>query len=119
MNLGPGMLMQGLWRVAARLCVVVGLTALTGCAITSPFSGTPDVTRDPFEAFNRKVFTINTLIDETVLLPLARGYVDYMPDVLQMIAAGETIAMTQSAVVLENLISQFLYSKAADGGKKE
>ncbi len=31
-------------------------------------------------------------------------------------AAGDTISNTQSAVVLENLISQFLYSKAADGG---
>lgn len=31
------------------------------------------------------------------------------------LAAGDTIAQTQSAVVLENLISQFLYSKAADG----
>lgn len=27
---------------------------------------------------------------------------------------GDTISSTQSAVVLENLISQFLYSKAAD-----
>jgi phospholipid/cholesterol/gamma-HCH transport system substrate-binding protein len=32
---------------------------------------------------------------------------------------GSTLAMTQSAVVLENLISQFLYSKAADGSKGE
>jgi phospholipid/cholesterol/gamma-HCH transport system substrate-binding protein len=31
------------------------------------------------------------------------------------LAAGDTISATQSAVVLENLISQFLYSKAADG----
>ena len=30
------------------------------------------------------------------------------------LAAGDTIGATQSAVVLENLISQFLYSKAAD-----
>ena len=33
---------------------------------------------------------------------------------------GDTLKLTQSAVVLENLISQFLYSKAADskeGGK--
>jgi phospholipid/cholesterol/gamma-HCH transport system substrate-binding protein len=30
------------------------------------------------------------------------------------LAAGDTIKATQSAVVLENLISQFLYSKAAD-----
>lgn len=36
------------------------------------------------------------------------------------LVAGDKIKMTQSAVVLENLISQFLYSKAAegkDGGK--
>lgn len=32
------------------------------------------------------------------------------------LGAGDTIKMTQSAVVLENLISSFLYSKAADGG---
>jgi len=31
------------------------------------------------------------------------------------LAAGDTISTTQSAVVLENLISQFLYSKAAEG----
>ena len=31
------------------------------------------------------------------------------------LAAGDKIKMTQSAVVLENLISQFLYSKAAEG----
>jgi phospholipid/cholesterol/gamma-HCH transport system substrate-binding protein len=30
------------------------------------------------------------------------------------LVAGDNIASTQSAVVLENLISQFLYSKAAD-----
>jgi phospholipid/cholesterol/gamma-HCH transport system substrate-binding protein len=31
------------------------------------------------------------------------------------LVAGDTIKSTQSAIVLENLISQFLYSKAADG----
>jgi phospholipid/cholesterol/gamma-HCH transport system substrate-binding protein len=34
----------------------------------------------------------------------------------KVLAAGDTIASTQSAVVLENLISQFLYNKAADSG---
>ena len=33
------------------------------------------------------------------------------------LAAGDTITQTQSAVVLENLISQFLFSKAAEGGE--
>lgn len=32
------------------------------------------------------------------------------------LAAGDTISSTQSAVVLENLIGQFLYNKAADSG---
>ncbi len=33
----------------------------------------------------------------------------------QDLVAGDHIKMTQSAIVLENLISQLLYSKAADG----
>ena len=32
------------------------------------------------------------------------------------LVAGDAIKSTQSAVVLENLISQFLFNKAADGG---
>lgn len=34
---------------------------------------------------------------------------------LNNLAAGDRISMTQSAIVLENLISQFLFSKAAEG----
>lgn len=34
---------------------------------------------------------------------------------LENLAAGDRIRMTQSAIVLENLISQFLFSKAAEG----
>jgi len=34
---------------------------------------------------------------------------------VNLLAAGDKIKMTQSAIVLENLISQFLFSKAADG----
>lgn len=33
--------------------------------------------------------------------------------------SGETLKLTQSAVVLENLIGQFLYSKAAEGDSKK
>lgn len=33
--------------------------------------------------------------------------------------SGDTIKITQSALVLENLISQFLYSKAAEGNDKK
>ncbi len=36
----------------------------------------------------------------------------------KMLRAGDTIAKTQSAVVIEELISQFMFNKAADGGTK-
>jgi phospholipid/cholesterol/gamma-HCH transport system substrate-binding protein len=35
-----------------------------------------------------------------------------------MLAEGDRIKITQSAVVIEKLISQFLFDKAADGAKK-
>ena len=34
----------------------------------------------------------------------------------KVLATGDNITTTQSAVVLENLIGQFIYGKAADGG---
>lgn len=37
----------------------------------------------------------------------------------KMLQPGETISKTQSAVVLEKMISQFLFSKAADGQDKK
>ncbi|MCE1183260.1 MAG: outer membrane lipid asymmetry maintenance protein MlaD [Rhodocyclales bacterium] len=37
----------------------------------------------------------------------------------KMLQPGDTIAKTQSAVVLEKLISQFLFNKAADGQDKK
>lgn len=37
----------------------------------------------------------------------------------KMLKAGDTVSKTQSAVVLEKLISQFLFSKAAEGQDKK
>lgn len=37
----------------------------------------------------------------------------------KMLQAGDTISKTQSAVVLEKMISQFLFNKAADGQDKK
>ncbi len=34
----------------------------------------------------------------------------------KLLAAGDSVTMTQSAVVLENLIGQFLFNQAADSG---
>jgi phospholipid/cholesterol/gamma-HCH transport system substrate-binding protein len=46
---------------------------------------------------------------------LGEQYVGMSPGgAMENLAAGDTISQTQSAVVLENLISQFLFDKAAE-----
>ena len=37
----------------------------------------------------------------------------------KLLAAGDVISSTQSAIVLENLIGQFLYSKSEEGASKK
>jgi len=55
-----------------------------------------------------KILTAGLLGDQYVGLE-AGGEIDNL-------APGATIKLTQSAVVLENLIGQFLFNKAADAG---
>jgi phospholipid/cholesterol/gamma-HCH transport system substrate-binding protein len=51
---------------------------------------------------------------------LGEQYIGFEPGgALENLEAGDKVARTQSAVVLEDLISQFLFSQAADGKEKE
>ncbi|MEW5837898.1 MAG: outer membrane lipid asymmetry maintenance protein MlaD [Pseudomonadota bacterium] len=50
---------------------------------------------------------------------LGEQYIGLMPGAEEaVLQSGDRIAMTQSAIVLENLISQFLFQKAAEEDKK-
>lgn len=54
--------------------VMVAVAMLAGCAtVTTPTKG------DPFESYNRTMFTINDKIDQVALKPLAKGYVYVTP----------------------------------------
>ncbi|SMG60132.1 MlaA family lipoprotein [Paraburkholderia susongensis] len=61
-------------RVGARVIqfgkVAVAVALLAGCAtVKTPTKG------DPFEGFNRTIFTVNDKIDQYALKPVAKGYV--------------------------------------------
>ncbi len=71
MTVGPGL------RVAVP---VVLAAALGGCATTSAQPTRPGVQSDPFERWNRKVFAFNEGLDEHVLVPLATGYRNAVPE---------------------------------------
>lgn len=62
-----------------RLASVLGATALvTGCAtVTHP---NPD---DPWESYNRSMYTFNDTFDRALLKPIASGYDQLMPDPAQ------------------------------------
>jgi phospholipid/cholesterol/gamma-HCH transport system substrate-binding protein len=55
-----------------------------------------------------RILTSGLLGDQYIGLEAGAGEKNFAP--------GDTITQTQSAVVLESLISQFLFSKAADAG---
>ena len=83
---------------------------------TSSYQGTVTIELEEGIAFptdtSAKILTAGLLGDQYI--GLEPGGSD------QNLKPGDTIKMTQSAVVLENLIGQFLYSKAAEpGGDKK
>ncbi|XID75351.1 VacJ family lipoprotein [Alkanindiges sp. WGS2144] len=39
----------------------------------------PDAVKDPFQAINRKIFNFNNKLDKYLLLPVARGYKNHVP----------------------------------------
>ena len=50
----------------------------TGCATSRSELANPEI--DPWEPFNRSVYSFNDAVDEAVLKPIAKGYDAVMPD---------------------------------------
>ncbi len=63
-----------------RACLVLLLAlALAGCAATA----NPPNPRDPFEGFNRTMFSFNDALDKAALKPAAEAYQRVLPNVVQ------------------------------------
>jgi phospholipid-binding lipoprotein MlaA len=63
-------------RCILAFAIVVAAMSMTGCATTA------NNPRDPFEGFNRAMFSVNEGID-TVAKPVAQGYDAVVPDIVQ------------------------------------
>lgn len=68
-----------------RLCgLLLLLAVLTGCASNMPSNAGSDP-RDPFERYNRNMFTFNHELDKKIIKPVATAYSDYLPTFFQTI----------------------------------
>jgi phospholipid-binding lipoprotein MlaA len=67
-----------------RACVVaVVANLLGGCATTTGAPQGAANPRDPWEAWNRKVFAFNEALDENLLRPVATAYRDIVPQFMR------------------------------------
>jgi phospholipid-binding lipoprotein MlaA len=67
-------------RLRGAVALLLGmLLALGGCATIETARGGPGQRLDPWENWNRKVFSFNESLDENVLKPVATGYAKVVP----------------------------------------
>jgi phospholipid-binding lipoprotein MlaA len=63
--------------LARRALAALALALLSACATVPASAGGP--VGDPWESWNRKVFSFNETVDENVLKPVAQAYRDVVP----------------------------------------
>lgn len=70
-------------RAAATLLATLVLALAAGCATVPAGGAGAAAPTDPWEAWNRKVFAFNEVVDENVLVPVARAYRDVVPELVR------------------------------------
>jgi phospholipid-binding lipoprotein MlaA len=71
-------------KLCRWMALMLIATTFSGCAVVmSPNAGKDP--RDPYERYNRSMFSFNQELDKKVLKPVATAYADYTPDFLQTV----------------------------------
>ena len=82
------------------ICAFVGFSLVSGCA-----SVKEDSANDPFEEVNRTIFSFNNEVDKSVFEPVARAYVDNVPDTLRL-AVHNAVNFLKTPMVFANNVLQ-------------
>ena len=96
-------------KIPVRWCCVVLLSAVTAGCATVP--GGAQNERDPFERYNRSMYSFNKSVDNVVLKPAATVYAEVLPDFFQTMVGNffGNIGDVWTAV------NNFLQGKPRDG----
>lgn len=94
------------------LLVFLVVLSLAGCA-TTPASDP----KDPYEAYNRKVFAFNDGLDKTVLKPVAQGYNRYLPAPMRTLLDNFFSNLEDVTITLNDLLQLKFKQAASDGSR--
>lgn len=102
--------MKPLLRVC---CLAAAMTLLSGCATTS---GAPSA-QDPWEGFNRSIFSFNEGLDKAVIKPVAQGYDAVAPDPVKTGVSNFFSNIGDVFIAVNNLLQGKVGDAASDAGR--
>lgn len=104
----------GLHSMVCRLGVLaIFVLLMGGCATTS--ENGKDI--DPYESFNRKMFTFNGVLDKQVAEPIASGYTKVTPEPVQTGVTNFFQNLSNINVVLNDFLQGKFKQGFADSGR--
>lgn len=93
--------------------LLLSAVCLSACTTTQPTEGSEAVIYDPFEPLNRKIYGFNEAVDQAVLGPVARGYINTVPEPARD-GVTNFLANTNSPVIFANDVLQAKPQRAAE-----
>ncbi|MBU1424885.1 MAG: VacJ family lipoprotein [Gammaproteobacteria bacterium] len=98
-----------------RIPLLLASLFLTACGSINLSAYTQQ--KDPFESFNRSVYTFNDTLDRAVLKPVAQGYSAVTPSPVKTMV-NNFFSNLDDVVVTVNDLLQFKFKQAANDGAR-
>ena len=95
------------------LLLLLILNSLVGCATLDG----PKEAYDPWERFNRSMFTFNEKVDAVVLKPMAKGYRSIMPKPVEAGVSNFFFNLDEISVIANDMLQFKLLELVSDSGR--
>lgn len=109
----PALVLLVVLATASSACTTLGVTSESNSAPAAQ----DEETWDPFEPFNRAMFSFNEKFDKWLLKPVAKGYDRVMPRVVQQGVGNFFSNLIQPRVALNDLLQGKFTQSARDTGR--
>jgi phospholipid-binding lipoprotein MlaA len=92
-----------------KVGILTGIMLLTGCATANSVDGV----NDPFEGYNRAMYSINDAVDRAIIKPVATGYDTVVPTGISQGVSNFFSHLNDITVILNDLL-QLKFGQALD-----